>query len=611
MIKTQRRLALLIACVLTVSFLPMTNGHAEENNYINISIDTSKDNIKISPYVYGNNYDFNENEGTIPEVATASRLGGNRFTGYNWENNASNAGNDWQHTSDNYLNVNKSYNEQNIPGKVVTDFQDEALKNGTTYSIATLQMAGYVAKDKNGSVSENETAPSKRWDEVKVRKGKDFSKTPDLTDNYVYMDEFVNLLLSKYGKSDTATGIKGYCLDNEPSLWASNHPRIHKDKVACEEIISKSTEYAKMVKDMDANAEVFGPVLYGMGAYLNLQDAPDWNSVKGNYKWFPDYYLDSMKEASEKDGRRLLDVFNVNYYPEATGGGIRVSENIDTNVECNKARIQSPRTLWDSTYTEDSWIGKWASSYTPIIPKMKESINTYYPGTKFGITEYNFGGNNHISGGIAQVDALGIFGKNDLYFASYWPFSGKSDYTQAAFNLYKNYDGNKSTYGDIKVKAETSDIENSSVYAALDSKDNTKLHVIVINKNYDKPMTISFNIGGDKMYKSGRVWAFDESSAKITERTPITDIKDNKLQYTVPKLTACHIVLDLDSKVDPTVILGDVNGDSKVDILDYTMLQKYMLGEIDSINKTNSDINKDAKIDTADMFGLRKMILGA
>ena len=37
MIKTQRRLALLIACVLTVSFLPMTNGHAEENNYINLT----------------------------------------------------------------------------------------------------------------------------------------------------------------------------------------------------------------------------------------------------------------------------------------------------------------------------------------------------------------------------------------------------------------------------------------------------------------------------------------------------------------------------------------------------------------------------------------------
>ncbi len=606
MVKTKKRLAFLISCMLVTSFIPMTYAHAEEGS-ININIDTSAENARISPYIYGANYDFNDNEGIIPQVATASRLSGNRFTGYNWENNASNAGSDWQQSSDNYLNMNEPSDTQNIPGKVVTDFHDKALKNGATYSLATLQMAGYVAKDKNGTVSEAETAPSSRWDQVKVRKGSAFSQTPDLTDNYVYMDEFVNLLISKYGKSDTATGIKGYSLDNEPGLWSSTHPRIHKDKVTCAELISKSTDYAKMVKDMDSKAEIFGPALYGMGAYQNLQSAPDWDSVKGQYKWFPEYYLDNMRKASEKDGRRLLDVFDIHYYPEATGGGIRVTESTDTNVDCNKARIQSPRTLWDPTYKEDSWIGKWCGDYIPIIPKMQSAIDTYYPETKLGITEYNFGGNNHISGGIAQADAFGIFANQNVYLATLWPFDGKSDYTQAAFNLYRNYDGKKSTYGDTKVKAETSDIENSSVYAALDSKDASKLHVIMINKNYDKPMTMNFNIGGNKVYGSGKVWAFDESSAQITERTPITNIANNKFQYTVPKLTACHIVLDL--KQNSGAILGDVNDDNTVDMSDYTELQKYVLEESGDINKTNADINKDSRINSEDLFLLRKMIL--
>lgn len=606
MIKTKKGLAFLIACVLTTTFLPMTSGHAEETNFININIDTSADNGKISPYIYGANYDFNGEEGTIPQVATASRLSGNRLTGYNWENNASNAGSDWKHSSDNYLNMNKPYNTQNIPGKVVTDFHDEALKNGSTYSLATLQMAGYVAKDKNGPVSEGETAPSARWDQVKVRKGSTFSQAPDLTDNYVYMDEFVNSLISKYGKSDTATGIKGYSLDNEPGLWFTTHPRIHKDKVTCEELLSKSTDYAKMVKDMDSKAEIFGPALFGMGAYQNLVSASDWNDVKGNYKWFPDYYLDNMKKASEKDGRRLLDVLDIHYYSEATGGGIRVTESNDSNIDCNKTRIQAPRTLWDSTFKEDSWIGKWCGNYTPIIPKMQNSINTYYPGTKLGITEYNFGGNNHISGGIAQADALGIFSKNNVYFATLWPFSGKSDYTQSAFNLYRNYDGKKSTYGDIKVKAETSDVENSSVYASLDSKDTSKLHVIMINKNYDKPMTMNFNIGGNKVYGSGKVWAFDESSAQITEKTPITNIGDNKFQYTVPKLTVCHIVLDL--KQNATTIPGDINNDGEVNILDYIALQKYIMNPSSGMELKNADINGDGRVNTSDLFALRKKI---
>ena len=605
--KRRKGVALLVALVVTISFIPIINVNAEDTGKINVTIDTSADNVKISPYIYGANYDCNGNEGTIPQVATASRLSGNRLTGYNWENNASNAGSDWKHSSDNYLTMNKPYDAQNIPGKVVTDFQNEALKNGATYSLATLQMAGYVAKDKNGTVSETETAPSARWAEVKVRKGNAFSQTPDLTDNYVYMDEFVNSLISKYGKADTNTGIKGYSLDNEPGLWYTTHPRIHKDKVTCAELISKSTEYSKMVKDMDSNAEIFGPVLFGMGSYLDLVSAPDWNNVKGNYKWFPDYYLDNMKKASEKEGKRLLDVFDIHYYSEATGGGIRVTESTDTNVECNKARIQAPRTLWDSNFIEDSWIGKWASSYLPIIPKMKASIDTYYPGTKLGITEYNFGGNNHISGGIAQADAFGVFANQNVYFASLWPFSGKSDYTQSAFNLYRNYDGEKSTYGDIKVKAETSDVENSSVYSALDSKDSSKLHVIMINKNYDKPMTMSFNIGGNKIYGSGKVWAFDESSPQITEKTPITNISDNKFEYTIPKLTVCHIVLDLKEKVN--TVIGDVNGDNIVDIRDYTALQKYITGESININKENADINKDARINTADLFALKKMIL--
>lgn len=544
--KLKAGLAFLLSGILSTSIIPVSSAYADNINKINVTIDTTSENARISPYIYGANYDSDGNEGTIPKVATASRLGGNRLTGYNWENNASNAGSDWVNSSDNYLNMNKPYEVQNIPGRVVTDYQDEILKNGSEYSLVTLQMAGYVAKDKNGTVTEQEVAPSSRWVQVKAKKGSTLSLQPDLNDDAVYMDEFINAMISKYGKSDSATGIKGYSLDNEPTLWTSTHSRIHKDKVTCEEIISKSTDYSKMVKELDSNAEVFGPALFGMGAFLNFNTAPDWENVKGNYKWFPDYYLDQMKKASDKEGKRLIDVFDIHYYSEARGGDARVTEGSDTNIECNKARIQAPRTLWDPSYTENSWIGQWFSDYTPIIPKMFNSINKYYPGTKLGITEYNFGGNNHISGGIAQVDMLGIFSKYNVYYGAMWPFSGKNNYLQSAFNLYRNYDGKKSTYGDIKVKAETSDIENSSVYASLDSKDDSKLHIIMINKNYDKPMTINFNLGGNKVYKSGKVWAFDKNSSEITERASINNIVSNKFEYTIPELTTCHIILDVD-----------------------------------------------------------------
>ena len=58
-----------------------------------------------------------------------------------------------------------------------------------------------------------------------------------------------------------------------------------------------------------------------------------------------------------------------------------------------------------------------------------------------------------------------------------------------------------------------------------------------------------------------------------------------------------------------SVMLGDVNGDSAVDIRDYTVLQKYINGESININKENADINKDTRINTADLFALKNMIL--
>src|SRR6478609_5525622 len=58
-------------------------------------------NVKaISPYIYGMNF-FNGS--TLDNPVTLDRLGGNRWTGYNWETNASNAGTDYNNQSDNYL----------------------------------------------------------------------------------------------------------------------------------------------------------------------------------------------------------------------------------------------------------------------------------------------------------------------------------------------------------------------------------------------------------------------------------------------------------------------------------------------------------------------------
>jgi len=95
------------------------------------------------------------------DLLTFRRLGGNRMTGYNWETNASNAGSDWNQSSDNYMcSVQGLTTACSTAGSVITAWQDQSVAMSAASEL-TVQMAGYVAADMNGDVAQSETAPSR------------------------------------------------------------------------------------------------------------------------------------------------------------------------------------------------------------------------------------------------------------------------------------------------------------------------------------------------------------------------------------------------------------------------------------------------------------------
>ena len=241
---------------------------------MNVTVDLKGTRKEISPLIFG----VNQYTADLKDVkAMAVRQGGNRMTAYNWETNASNAGSDWKHSSDNNLSDSDS------PADCVQVLSAQAAKHGVNYKLTTLQLAGYVSADKNGPVSEAEKAPSDRWNKVVLTKNAPFADTPDLTDGVVYMDEYVNYIINKLGDSQSPTGIQGYSLDNEPVLWNDTHSRMHPEPVTIEELSSKSIEMAKAVKKLDPKAEVFGPALYGYTAFDHLDDDDahtEWEEVK-------------------------------------------------------------------------------------------------------------------------------------------------------------------------------------------------------------------------------------------------------------------------------------------------------------------------------------------
>ncbi|WP_239624127.1 glycoside hydrolase family 44 protein [Paenibacillus sp. H1-7] len=523
---------------------------------VDFRIDPTEERAPISPYIYGSNEDL-----TGTENITARRAGGNRFSAYNWENNASNSGDDDGFVNDSFvpwyyggIPVSESA-KWDIPGIAAIGFHQKSLAKGA-YTLWTLPTAGYAAKDKSSTpVTPAETAPSSRWVDVKAAKGAPFSLTPDLTDNVAYNDEFVNLLVNKFGPASSATGIKGYEIDNEPGLWKKTHAYMHPDIPKGVEVLNKSIELARGVKHVDPTAEMFGPVSYNFSDAYMVDNKPEWEQIKGNYRWYLDYYLDNLARESRKEGVRLLDVLDIHWYSEEVGDDIRInSTSLESHTEeTHKVRVQAPRSMWDPSYRENTWIGEWYSEFLPLIPAMKQSVNKYNPGTKIAFTEYDFGGNHHVSGGIAQADTLGIFGKQGLYMASYWNMMGTArlsqiPYVSSGFKIFNNYDGNNSKYGDTKVKADTNDIENSSIYSSVFHDSDNNLHIIAINKNFEHAMNASFSIGGTTQYQSAKVWAFDENSPQITEREGAANIQNNKFMLSIPKLTVAHIVLSADTK---------------------------------------------------------------
>jgi len=511
---------------------------------VSVTVTTTSNRHAISPLIYGVNNSTNVNANVA-----SRRRGGDRLTTYNWENNASNSGH-WtddpllDHISDALLT---GYVPSSQPAKAITDFHDASLLDNM-YSLVTLQ-AGYVARDIDGVVTAAEAVPNmNRWRSVSFSKGSSFTLTPDVNDDNVYMDELVNFLVNRYGPASSATGIKGYGISNEPGLWHDIHPRCHPTKEGYADIFAITTDLALAIKSVDPSAEVFGGVTFGFSEMADFQGAPDRNAYSA-YKWYIDALLANMRKLSDAKGTRLVDVLDVHWYSEAEGNTPNMSVAWGGNEpDLALARVQAPRSLWDTTYVERSWItgnpGRFSHSESifakqaiALIPRLKESIAAYNPGTKLAFGEFGYGGYDHISGGLAVADVLGILGQHNAYYANHW--DDITGYVESAYKLYRNYNGARSTFGDTSVSCATSDVENSSAYASLDS--NGDLHIILINKNAERSLNMRIDVNGD-IFDNGSAWAFDAGGTQVRDQGSVA-ITGTIVQYPAPPFSASHLVL--------------------------------------------------------------------
>ena len=211
-----------------------------------ITVDTTRSQ-PISPYVYGANF------APWPQVGdcvTLDRQGGNRLSAYNWETNASNAGNDFHNQNDGFMG------EKDEPGLTVRTFLQDAQTNGSA-TLLTVPTMGFVSADKKGDGDVGNTPDylSTRFVRSYATKRGALVYPPDVHDRAVYQDEFVHWIetIRKAGPP------VWFSLDNEPDLWGSTHSRVWTRNPTYAQIVANNAEFAAGIKAQAPGALVFGP----------------------------------------------------------------------------------------------------------------------------------------------------------------------------------------------------------------------------------------------------------------------------------------------------------------------------------------------------------------
>jgi hypothetical protein len=523
-----------------VDDISLVSGTIVTNASTIITIDASLNRHAISPLIYG--VAFATSNQLAELNSPLNRSGGNTETRYNWQINAHNHAADWYFES--------LADASATPGAAGDDFVTES-KNGGAQPMITIPMIGWVPK----------LGPSRaRLSSYSIAKygaqtGNDWQWFPDAGNgvassngapitwnnpndasfltNSSFQQAYVQHLTNRWGKA-TNGGVPYYIMDNEHTLWNSTHRDVHPVGTTMQEIRDKFFDHAAKVKAVDPNALVVAPEEWGWSGYFYSGYDQQWAGAHGDYNpaHFPDrgtnggwdylpWFLDQARQRATSTGQRLLDVFTVHYYPQ----GNEFGNDISTTMQL--LRNRSTRSLWDTNYVDPTWIG----SVVKLIPRIKGWVATYYPGTMVGLTEYNWGAEGHINGATAQADIFGIFGRENLDLATRWTTPNTGTPTFNAMKMFRNYDGNKSGFGDTSISSTGPNPDNLSAFAAVRSSDGA-LTAMVINKQLTasaSPVVVMTNF-----LHTGKSQVWQLTSANVISRLSDINFAGNSFSNTVP-----------------------------------------------------------------------------
>ncbi len=513
-----------------------------------LSVDAAANRHAISPYIYGMNF-ADENLATELELPVR-RWGGNSTTRYNWEMDANNHASDWY-----FENLpNDNSNPAALPdGSASDQFIEQDLRTNTA-TLLTVPLIGWTPKDRTRacgfSVSkygaQQSTDPWMPDCGNGVRSDGTLITGNDPRDTSIaitpaFVQAWITYLMGKYGTASSG-GVRFYDLDNEPELWDDTHRDVHPAPTSYDEMRDRSYAYAAVIKATDPAALTFGPVSWGWTAYFwsALDWAPGgawWNNPQDRLAHdnvpFVEWYLQQMRAYEQQQGARILDYLDLHYYPQASGVALSPAGNATTQA----LRLRSTRSLWDATYTDESWIAE----PVQLLPRVREWVGADYPGTKLSISEYNWGALDNLNGALAQADVLGIFGREGLDVATLWAPPTSAQPGAFAFRMYLNYDGARGRFGDTSVAAISGDQDQLAIYAAQATTSGA-LTLLIINKT-TQALTSNVTVANFNVAGAAQVYLYSAGNLAAVVRETDQPVSPTGFTRTFPASSISLVVI--------------------------------------------------------------------
>lgn len=511
---------------------------------VDVRIDAGAERKAISPCIFGKNGCISD--GTSFSALSSSekkevnlmkeagihftrQSGGNNSTKYNWRAHLSSHPDWYNNVYAHDWDASASRIQNNLP-----DVQ----------AMFSFQLSGYVASSKDYNFDDYSYNNSQWWTGTSqnlagggvVGSG---TKAEVEGDYRLYLKEWPadsTTAILDFWKNERELDMSKFIywsMDNEPEIWCSTHDDLPLEFTA-DEFIEKYIAVAKRARALYPDIKLCGPVTANEWQWFKFRE--ENLTIDGRYYCWLEYFIKRVADEQKASGVRLLDVFDIHWYPSTTTfKGLTNLHRVffDKNYSCSEANgLKTINGGWDNISNEY------------IFARVNDWLDEHFGedhGITLALTETAFKTSDPNIVALTYGSFLGTFMENGVELFSPWEWQTGMWETAHLFSRYSK---------SISVSSSSSD-KNVSAYSSVNAS-NDSLTVILVNRSEKEECVADVSVDninvGDGVYKKYQLFDLPNNETFVSHeqnalKVGYVKVEDNKLSLPLPAKSITALVL--------------------------------------------------------------------